>query len=799
MVPDRSAPALFGFGCAAGLVLGALACVQMPMLLPLWLSVLMAIAGAGGWLLPWRGRAWAAALLGLAWATVHGHWVLHGQLPPGAPPQDVQVRGRVADLPQQGPGYTRFVLHVEDAGALPSLRGKRLQVTWNDPWRGSPAHEAEGERHAVRAGSHWQLSLRVRAPRSRINPGGFDGERHAVLRGISGNASVRDPARAREWLPAQGLQAWRERSSAAIAVQVAHPAARFVQALALGDTRGLSDADWEHLRALGLTHLVAISGFHVGVVAGFGVLLCRLWWWLCPLLGRYWPRPQAAAWGAALAAATYAVAAGGALPTVRAALMIGLVALARAGRRPVGAGQGLALAAMVMLLPAPLSVLSAGFWLSFGGVLWLLWCLPRTGPEGIGGGLRGFLAAQGVASLGLLPLCIALFGGTARLGPLVNLPIIPWWTMLVVPLSLLGTGLHVLHDGAGRWAWRAAAWLFELSWGALQPLALHPQAMWWLAEAPRWALPVALLGVFWWLLPRGAGGGLAGLLLCLPLLWPARHAPAAGELELLVHDVGQGTAVLVRTARHALWYDVGPPTGGEGNERILVPALRALGQGPPRQVMLSHDHLDHTGSLPSLRRQLPGLQLLAPPGSTIGGATPCQQGMRWKWDGVDFQVLHPAPGGRQAENEDSCVLRIASRHGVVLLPGDIGRPAEGALLQAYPHALRADVVLVPHHGSGGSSSAPWVAAVAPRLAVVSAGHRNRFGHPRQEVVQRWQAQGAEVLATADSGAIRVWLGAQGLQLREQRIHASRWWDAAGRARSAAILSPIEQAAVGPEG
>ncbi|WP_049475626.1 ComEC/Rec2 family competence protein, partial [Stenotrophomonas maltophilia] len=288
-----------------------------------------------------------------------------------------------------------------------------------------------------------------------------------------------------------------------------------------------------------------------------------------------------------------------------------------------GAGQGLALAAMVMLLPAPLSVLSAGFWLSFGGVLWLLWCLPRTGPEGIGGGLRGFLAAQGVASLGLLPLCIALFGGTARLGPLVNLPIIPWWTMLVVPLSLLGTGLHVLHDGAGRWAWRAAAWLFELSWGALQPLALHPQAMWWLAEAPRWALPVALLGVFWWLLPRGAGGGLVGLLLCLPLLWPARHAPAAGELELLVHDVGQGTAVLVRTARHALWYDVGPPTGGEGNERILVPALRALGQGPPRQVMLSHDHLDHTGSLPSLRRQLPGLQLLAPPGSAIGGATPC--------------------------------------------------------------------------------------------------------------------------------------------------------------------------------
>lgn len=176
-------------------------------------------------------------------------------------------------------------------------------------------------------------------------------------------------------------------------------------------------------------------------------------------------------------------------------------------------------------------------------------------------------------------------------------------------------------------------------------------------------------GVFWWLLPRGAEGGLAGLLLCLPLLWPARERPAEGELELLVHDVGQGTAVLLRTARHALWYDVGPPNGGEGSERILVPSLRALGQAPPERVLLSHDDLDHAGNLPSLRLQLPGLPLLAPPGSTIAGAGRCQRGLRWHWDGVDFQVLHPDAGSQRAENEDSCVLRVAGAHGVVLLPG----------------------------------------------------------------------------------------------------------------------------------
>ena len=351
-----------------------------------------------------------------------------------------------------------------------------------------------------------------------------------------------------------------------------------MQALALGDTRGLSDADWEHLRALGLTHLVAISGFHVGVVAGFGVLLCRLSWWLCPVLGRCWPRPQAAAWGAALAAAAYAVARRRAANGARGADD-------RAGgtgpcrTSPGGCGAGLALAAMVMLLPAPLSVLSAGFWLSFGGVLWLLWCLPRTGPEGAGGGLRGFLAAQGVASLGLLPLCVALFGGTARLGPLVNLPIIPWWTLLVVPLSLLGTGLHALHEepAAG---------------GVLRPAVRAELA----GAAATGAAPAGHVVV-----GRGAAlgrtGGIGGGVLVAAATrrrrWPGGPAavPAAvvagaactgrGELELLVHDVGQGTAVLVRTARHALWYDVGPPTGGEGNERILVPALRALGRRRP--------------------------------------------------------------------------------------------------------------------------------------------------------------------------------------------------------------------------
>ncbi len=216
------------------------------------------------------------------------------------------------------------------------------------------------------------------------------------------------------------------------------------------------------------------------------------------------------------------------------------------------------------------------------------------------------------------------------------------------------------------------------------------------------------------------------------------------------------------------------------------------------RIVLSHADLDHVGGLPAVRRAYDDAAVQAPPGA-LAGVEPCYAGQAWRWDGVDFEVLHPAPATPYAGNASSCVLRIGTGHGAVLLAGDIGHREEAALLRSGADRLRADVLVVPHHGSAGSSSAAWVESVSPRLALVSAGHGNRFRHPRPEVVARWQATGAEVLNTADSGAVRIWLGPQGLQVREQRISERRWWDAAERARSAAILSASKQAASGPEG
>lgn len=774
----------FGKLIALALLAGIAAALALPWLCPWGFSLPILVAAACAWWRWPRGRVLAAAVFGLALASLHAAYALDAQLPPSWEKRDVAISGRIADLPVHEPRRTRFEFRVDDDASQPGpLRGRLLRLAWYD--------EDPQARRALKAGQRWRLQARVRAPRGLRNPGAPDAEKYALMHRVSATGYLREPEGARLLSAAAGLSAWRESMCDAIAAAVPSPGSRFVRALALGDTRGLDDRDWDVLRANGLTHLIAISGFHVGLVAGFFALCARGLWWLAPLLGRRIPAGVAAALAAMCGGLAYAAAVGFALPTVRTWLMIAVIAGLRLSRRPMHGLDALALAAIAVLLVDPLAVLGAGFWLSFLGVAWLLWCLPGPDAAGWRERLRGFVSAQGVASLGLLPVCAVLFGQASLAGPLANLIAVPWWSLLVVPLALLGTGLEVVRPGAGEFAWRWAAACFEPGWPAFSALADSGLALWWLPQAPWFALPLALLGAFWLLLPRGVPGKALALLLWLPLLWPDRDLPEHGEAELVVIDVGQGLAVLVRTAGHSLLFDAGPAVrdGFDAGERAVVPALHALGVRRLDALVASHGDNDHAGGIAAVLRAFPVPAPWAPAGihgDAVRGlrTRDCVGGSGWEWDGVRLRFLHPPAHFPYLKNESSCVLRIETRHGSALLTSDIGEVVERDLVRraagSGPETVQAQVVLVAHHGSSGSSDPDFVRATGARHALVSSGHGNRFGHPRADVLERWRRAGAQPYDTAVDGALRVGLRASGIAVETRRQTHPRLWDATRR-------------------
>ncbi len=757
----RFAPRLDVF-LAAGLACGAVAAMMQSAFPAMWLSwgwVAMGLAAALLW--P-RTRFFAAFFLGLGWASLHAAWGMEARLPFALEGADVVVEGRIEGLPQRREDQLRFDFRINAGeGDAASLQGRQVRLNW---------YRTDAQ---PTPGSSWRLALRLERPRGLVNPGGFDFERHALERRIAAIGYVRDSPENRPLRQGGGINALRLRVSESIAQTVAAPRARFVQALAVGDVRGLDADDWQVLRATGIAHLIAISGMHVGLVAGFGALLMRWLYRLRPRLGLRLPLPQAAAFSALMFAFGYTALAGFALPTVRTLLMIAAALAAVMLRRAFDAWQSLALAMITVLAFDPLAVLNAGFWLSFLGVVWLLWCLPQRMNL-----VRGLVSAQGVMTLSLLPLTVWFFGQASLAGPLVNLLAVPWVSFVVVPFALLGTSLELVWHGAGAWPFKASAWLMEGLWKLLEPIANWHGALVYLPEISTFAFVLALIGAFWLLLPRGVPGKPLALLLFAPLLFPAREALDEGEARLTLIDVGQGLSALVQTRRHAVLIDAGPrfATGADAGESAVLPTLRALGVPQLDLFIVSHDDNDHAGGAANIQRAYAPKEIFVSRKIPAPGEHACQTGHTWNFDGVQLELLHPPEHFPYLRNDSSCVLRILANGTVALLPGDIQAIVENRLVREQAGKLDADVVLIPHHGSKTSSSEAFIDAVSPQLGLIASGYRNRFGLPRDEVLQRYRRRDVALADTASSGAITVRIGADGAGApREERRHRQRLW------------------------
>lgn len=704
----------------------------------------------GGWRRRCRPIGWVA--LGVGWAVLHGSWAMRARLPASLEGEDLVAVGRVVDLPDVRPDGTRFVLAVRSAtlaGRPITLHG-RVRLAWYD------------DPPTVLPCDTWQLRLRLKRPRGMINPGGADSERSALERRIVANGYVRPSSANHRQTEGRCVDRLRGALADGIERRVSDPHdAALLRALAVGDTRALSADDWSVARANGVSHLLAISGFHVGVAAGFGVGLASLLYWLWPALALRRPRLQAQALGALIAAGGYGALAGMGLPTLRTLLMIAVVVVARSGRRHVSAAHGLALAMLAILLVDPLAVLSAGFWLSFVGVAFLMFCLgtPRRGLLGF---LRDLTAGQWVMTVALLPLTLWFFGQASLLGALSNLIAVPVVSFVLVPLALGGVLLMLSCPPlAAAPLWLASVVAHQL-WRLLAGLAELPGAAWYLPAVSPWALLLASVGAMWLLAPRGTPSRWLGGLLFLPLLWPVRAPIPASAFEVWMFDVGQGLSVAVRTRHHVLLYDTGAryPSGFDVGAAAVVPSLHALGVRRLDALMISHADNDHAGGAGAvLEAYAPRLRLSGEPARLPVRIDACLAGQAWRWDGVTFRLLGPR-GGERAGNDRSCVLLVDGGGDRLLLTGDITRRVEATVAAAIP-AGQPLVLSVPHHGSKTSSSEAFVQALHPSLALVSAGWHNRFGHPHPDVVARYRDAGVTLRNTARAGAIRLDFPAHG--------------------------------------
>jgi len=743
----------------------------------------------------WKGGVLAVVAL-VSWCSMTH--ALNYQLPSGLNRQDVMMTGRIERISSK----ERFASVLFRVGqchpvnrTLPDCHHLvRVKVGWANP-------------PDLHVGDIWAFHVRLQEPHSRRNPSPFPTTDIFLPNAIGAVGKVRiAPTPVSQSSPGFTLHRWvAERLSARLAPASAE---RWVRGLVLGETTVFTPEDWRMLNDSGTVHLVVVSGMHIGfLVLGCVRLISLSWRMVRPYRWRLarWP------WWPALAiGAGYVILSGSGPAAERAWIMMLAVGWARTHHYPIGVYAALWLALGVIVMMSPLSLFRPGLWLSFIAVLTLLigwrWRKKRSGPWAL---------IQTQLTLGLIMdgVMLLFFGQWMPASLIANLLAIPWVTMVMLPLALVGTLLELLFHGAGSWPiW----WCFKWAVTLFEYWLTH--AVSWLPAIPipderRIALAVGLIllgGI--WLVPgfRLRYRAVLGIaLLPMMVFGIKRESLSDGELILRIHDVGQGQLVDIRTATHRLLYDTGPRFySGDTPISQLWRASQTFDK-----VIVSHADLDHSGGIPVVVEKHQTTEWMAPTiqsftrssaSNTYYAAhkhqsvsnssefkptdripkpaspyipehwTPCRTGQQWTWDNIEFRLLWPSAFimKNASENQRSCILLINTGQHYILIPGDADAWVEKQLLHFFDEMPSSLLMLVSgHHGSRTSSSPSFLARVRPRHVVHSAGFLNQYGHPAQSVVRRINAFTECQWSTALDGAITLKIKGQQATISPQHVSA----------------------------
>jgi competence protein ComEC len=735
-------------------------------------SIFHLIIGAIAALLAYR---WASGLsfliLGFVWAAAYSSLIHNNQLPNGLESKEILIRGQVIDLPAQDVRSIKFLFKVDEVitpiGQL--AFPNKLRLSWYDRSK------------QVRSGEKWQFLVKLKRPHGLSNPHGFDYEKWIFQHNIGATGYVRkaDDNKRLTDAPWWSVGRWRESLKDYLDIALAgNQHIGVIKALVLGDRSDISVDQWDVFRKTGTSHLIAISGLHIGLISALVFAVFR--WFGLRISCLRGDVTRLAILASLLSAILYAALAGFSVPTQRALIMVSVVLGGIFWQRYYRPFHVISVALVAVLIIDPLAPMSAGFWLSFGAVGVILYA--GTGRIKKPTFVTQLLQVQSWVFIGLVPLVLYFFQQVSLLAPLANVIAVPFVSFAVVPLLLIALLLSLFHNGLGLMAFNLVAYLVDVLWVFLDVISKTSFSSMSLSPVSLIECLIAMVGVTLLLMPKGLFPKPVACLLFLPLLSPTQsNELAKGEFKLVLLDVGQGLSAVIHTADNVLIFDAGAKYSEKSDlaSTVILPYLNGEGIKKLERLIISHGDNDHAGGAKTLLKNIPVNSLMTSVPELFRGHKPvsCKEGISWRLDGVNFEFLAPDRNDLFEGNNASCVLKISSVNGSVLLPGDIEKNTERSLVQYKREKLKADVLIAPHHGSKTSSTIEFLEAINPRYVLYPVGYKNRFGFPNKMIIDRYKKERIRGFDTATDGALTVRFY-DGLDIRVEsfRSESSKFWN-----------------------